>query len=64
MATEAKLGIMSGQGNQPQEQNQVYVETETVSPQDVSRKPQNVYRQKVQRNQDVVMTRAVNQPSL
>ena len=45
-------------------QTQVYVETETVSLQDVSRRPQKIYIQKVQRNQGVEMARIVNYPSL
>ena len=54
---------MCSQENQPQKQNQVYVETGTVSLQDASRKLQNVHIQRVQRNQDVEMTRTVNHPS-
>ena len=55
---------MCGQGNQQQKQNQVYVETGTVSPQDASRKLQDVKIQRFQRNQYVEMARTVNHPSL
>ena len=47
---------MCGQENQPQKQNQLYVERGTVSLQNASGKLQNVHIQRVQRNQDVSIT--------
>ena len=55
---------MCSQGDQKQKQNQVYIETGTVSLQDASRKLQDIHMQRVQRNQCVEMTRTVNHPSL